>query len=146
MFCSLRTTLACLLALTFTPPAFAQATWPDKPVKIVVGFTAGSSTDVTARMFAQKFSEAWGQPVIVENVAGNSGAIGVGQVQGHVGVGPGSQMPLAVQPQQLGGGRPRHDADFFEGVFAVEFGQMGPLLHERREGRQNGRAVFAVHQ
>ena len=80
MFCSLRTTLACLLALTFTPPAFAQATWPDKPVKIVVGFTAGSSTDVTARMFAQKFSEAWGQPVIVENVAGNSGAIGVDRV------------------------------------------------------------------
>jgi len=62
-------------------PAGAQATsWPDKPVKIVVGFTAGSATDVTARMFAQRFGEAWGQPVIVENVPGNSGAIGTDKV------------------------------------------------------------------
>ena len=47
---------------------------------LVVGFTAGSATDVTGRMFAQKFSEAWGQPVIVENIAGNSGAIGTDRV------------------------------------------------------------------
>jgi len=58
----------------------AQAAWPDKPVKLVVGFTAGSATDVTARLFAQKFQEAWGQPVVVENVAGNSGAIGTDRV------------------------------------------------------------------
>jgi tripartite-type tricarboxylate transporter receptor subunit TctC len=60
--------------------AFAQTNWPEKPVRLVVGFTAGSATDVTARMFAQKFSEAWGQPVIVDNVAGNSGAIGTDKV------------------------------------------------------------------
>ena len=47
---------------------------------VVVGFTAGSATDVTARLFAQKFTEAWGQPVVVENIAGNSGAIGVDRV------------------------------------------------------------------
>lgn len=80
MLSNIRTALACLFALVFAQPVFAQANWPDKPVKIVVGFTAGSSTDVTARMFAQKFSEAWGQPVIVENIAGNSGAIGVDRV------------------------------------------------------------------
>jgi tripartite-type tricarboxylate transporter receptor subunit TctC len=61
-------------------PAGARADWPEKPVRIVVGFTAGSATDVTARMFAQKFGEAWGQPVIVDNVPGNSGAIGVDKV------------------------------------------------------------------
>ena len=58
----------------------AQTSWPDKPVKMVVGFTAGSATDVSGRLFAQKFSEAWGQSVIVDNVAGNSGAIGVDKV------------------------------------------------------------------
>lgn len=80
MLTPIRAAFICLLVLTFAQPVFAQSNWPDKPVKIVVGFTAGSSTDVTARMFAQKFSEAWGQPVVVENVAGNSGAIGVDRV------------------------------------------------------------------
>jgi tripartite-type tricarboxylate transporter receptor subunit TctC len=61
-------------------PALAQANWPEKPVKLVVGFTPGSATDVTGRMFAQRFGEAWGQPVVVENVAGNSGAIGTDKV------------------------------------------------------------------
>jgi tripartite-type tricarboxylate transporter receptor subunit TctC len=69
-----------LAALMSTGPAAAQTKWPEKPVRLVVGFTAGSATDVTARMFAQKFSEAWGQSVIVDNVTGNSGAIGVDKV------------------------------------------------------------------
>lgn len=71
--------IAIVLALS-SAPAFAQTAWPDKPVKMVVGFTAGSATDVSGRLFAQKFSEAWGQPVVVENVAGNSGAIGSDRV------------------------------------------------------------------
>ena len=58
----------------------AQTDWPNRPVRLIVGFTAGSSTDVTARIFAQRFSDAWGQPVVVENVAGNAGAIGVDRV------------------------------------------------------------------
>src|SRR5215467_9984238 len=72
---------AAAVLLTFAgPSAFAQTAWPEKPVKLVVGFTAGSATDVTGRMFAQKFGEAWGQSVIVDNIAGNSGAIGVDKV------------------------------------------------------------------
>jgi tripartite-type tricarboxylate transporter receptor subunit TctC len=81
----IRAAAASLLAFGIAQSATAQtssggANWPEKPVKLVVGFTAGSATDVTARMFAQKFSEAWGQPVVVENVTGNSGAIGVDRV------------------------------------------------------------------
>jgi tripartite-type tricarboxylate transporter receptor subunit TctC len=72
--------LAALVFALAGPTAFAQTNWPEKPVRLVVGFTAGSATDVTGRMFAQKFSEAWGQPVIVENIAGNSGAIGTDKV------------------------------------------------------------------
>jgi tripartite-type tricarboxylate transporter receptor subunit TctC len=67
-------------ALVVAGSAAAQTNWPDKPVHMIVGFTAGSATDVSARIFAQKFQEAWGQPVLVENVAGNSGAIGVDKV------------------------------------------------------------------
>ncbi len=69
-----------LLACAAAPAGAQTANWPDKPVKLVVGFTAGSATDVTGRMFAQKFGEAWGQSVIVDNVSGNSGAIGVDKV------------------------------------------------------------------
>jgi tripartite-type tricarboxylate transporter receptor subunit TctC len=61
-------------------PAGAQAAWPTRPVRMIVGFTAGSATDVTGRIFAQAFSQAWGQPVVVENISGNSGAIGVDRV------------------------------------------------------------------
>lgn len=75
-----RMVAGCLLAFGFGLQATAQTNWPEKPVKLVVGFTAGSATDVTARLFAQKFAEAWGQPVVVENIAGNSGAIGVDRV------------------------------------------------------------------
>ena len=68
------------IAVFFTSPLAAQTSWPDKPVKLVVGFTAGSATDVSGRIFAHKFAEMWGQPVVVENVPGNSGAIGTDRV------------------------------------------------------------------
>src|SRR5690242_17922895 len=74
-----RWAVAVLLAVVGGSAA-AQTNWPEKPVRLVVGFTAGSATDVTGRMFAQKFGEAWGQSVIVDNVSGNSGAIGVDKV------------------------------------------------------------------
>lgn len=74
-----RTLMASTLGLA-AGGALAQAPWPTKPVKLVVGFTPGSATDVSGRLFAQVFSELWGQSVIVENVPGNSGAIGVDRV------------------------------------------------------------------
>ena len=75
-----RRLLAGGAALVAAPGAMAQTEWPTRPVKLVVGFTAGSSTDVTGRLFAQKCSEAWGQPVVVENIPGNGGALGVDRV------------------------------------------------------------------
>jgi tripartite-type tricarboxylate transporter receptor subunit TctC len=68
------------LAVLSASAAFAQTKYPDKPVRMIVGFTAGSATDITGRIFAQRFSEAWGVPVTVENVTGSSGAIGVDRV------------------------------------------------------------------
>lgn len=58
----------------------AVSGYPSKPVRLVVGFTPGSATDVTARLFSQKFTEAWGVTVAVDNVPGVGGAVGVARV------------------------------------------------------------------
>lgn len=54
---------------------FAQAAWPTRPLKILVGFPAGSSPDLMARTVAEPLSQALGQPVIVDNRAGAGGNI-----------------------------------------------------------------------
>jgi tripartite-type tricarboxylate transporter receptor subunit TctC len=56
--------------------AQAQSNYPNKPIKIVVPFPAGGTSDVLARMIGVKITEAWGQPVVVENRPGLSGNLG----------------------------------------------------------------------
>jgi tripartite-type tricarboxylate transporter receptor subunit TctC len=57
-------------------PAFAQSTWPTKPVRIVVPFAAGGTTDILARAIAPELSKAFGQQFIVDNRAGAGGNVG----------------------------------------------------------------------
>jgi len=69
-------TLVCLAALACAGPASAQ-NYPSKPIRMIVTFGAGGPTDVIGRIIAQKVGEAWGQQVVVENIAGAGGNLGL---------------------------------------------------------------------
>ena len=73
-----RRALLSLAALAALPMASSRAApgWPTRPVRIIVPFTPGGSTDILARAIAQKLQEVWGQPFVVENRAGAGGSIG----------------------------------------------------------------------
>ena len=60
---------AALLVLLAAQPASAQSSYPNRPVKILVGFTPGTAPDLAARILAERFAEVWGTPVVVENIA-----------------------------------------------------------------------------
>lgn len=70
---------ASLLLLAGT--SLAQSNWPSRPIKMIVPFSAGGSTDIIARITAQYLGKELGQPVIVENVGGAAGALGTMQVK-----------------------------------------------------------------
>jgi tripartite-type tricarboxylate transporter receptor subunit TctC len=86
--------------------------YPNKPVRMIVGFTPGSATDVTARLFAQRFSEMWGVAVTVENIPGAGGTVGAARAakaapdgytlnygaNGAMAIAPGLYNKLAYDP------------------------------------------------
>jgi len=69
---------ACLLALALVAtlsPAAAQQAWPTKTVRLILPFNPASATDITARLFADRLSQRWSKPVVVENRPGGDGLI-----------------------------------------------------------------------
>src|SRR5918997_6473256 len=66
---------ALVTALVLSLPVTAQS-FPSRSVRFIVPFPPGGATDIIARVLAQKMTEAWTQPVVVENRAGAAGAIG----------------------------------------------------------------------
>jgi tripartite-type tricarboxylate transporter receptor subunit TctC len=69
---SLLGAVSVLLAPTMSS---AQSGYPDRPIKILVGFTPGVAPDITSRLIGDKFTEVWGKPVVVENITGAGGNI-----------------------------------------------------------------------
>ena len=87
---------------SLTQAALAQTPYPSKPIRLIVPFTPGGSTDILARSIGQELTKAWGQSVIVDNVPGAGGSIGADKaakapadgytlLMGHIGT-------LAVNP------------------------------------------------
>ena len=69
-----------LLALLIAGSPAAQTTYPEKPIRIIVGLPPGSLPDTIARLLGQKFTEAWGKPVLIDNVTGAAGNIAADRV------------------------------------------------------------------
>ena len=65
-----------ICAAVFAPAAHAQSPWPSKPVRIVIGVSPGSGSDLLARALAQRLTPGWGQSVVVENRPGAATNIG----------------------------------------------------------------------
>src|SRR5215216_5805989 len=68
------------ISLSFAALAVAGAVqaqqWPSKPIKIIVPYPPGGTSDILARAVGQKLGEAWGQPIVFENKPGATGNIG----------------------------------------------------------------------
>ena len=73
-------TICALTAMALSPVAWAQSVWPNKPVKIVVPFTPGGTTDILARAIAPDLAKAFGQQFVIENKGGAGGNLGTEQV------------------------------------------------------------------
>ena len=71
---------AALLALLVAQTASAQTNYPSKPVKILIGFTAGTAPDLAARILIERFAEVWGTPFVIENLQGAGSNIATDRV------------------------------------------------------------------
>ena len=76
-----KATLAAVVLLLIAFGSASGQGWPSRPIKVIVPFAPGGSTDIIARLTADQLGRDLGQPVIVENVGGAAGAIGTMQAQ-----------------------------------------------------------------
>src|SRR3954463_5534364 len=92
-------------ALAFSSVVFSQTNYPQKPVQVIVGFSAGGSVDVMARTLVNIISAQLGQPFVIVNRDGASGSIGFGQLanaqpDGYT-LGAGPTTPISIAPHLM---------------------------------------------
>ena len=86
-----------LMVLLTLGSSAAQSNYPEKPIRLVIGFPPGSQPDIVARLLGQKLTESLGKPVVVENLAGAAGNIAAERVAKAAP--DGYTLAIAVQPQ-----------------------------------------------
>ena len=75
-----RTLLRAALVASLATPALAQVPWPSRPIRLVIPFGAGGTTDIIGRLMADEMSRFLGQPIVVENRGGAGATLGTGLV------------------------------------------------------------------
>jgi tripartite-type tricarboxylate transporter receptor subunit TctC len=105
--------------------ACAQTNYPEQPIRIMVGFTPGVAPDITSRLLAEKYTETWGRPVVVENVTGAGGNLAVERLakaapDGYT-LAMGGNAALVINPSLMGklNYDPLKDFSYITQVFVV---------------------------
>jgi tripartite-type tricarboxylate transporter receptor subunit TctC len=116
-------------AAAIASPALAQPAWPNRPVRMVVPFAAGGTTDVVARILAERLQASLGQPFVVENRGGSGGAIGAdiiarAEPDGHVVMMHNLTFPFTTMVMEVAGRRMHRFEDFAPVSLAVNVPMM----------------------
>ncbi|MFZ4410395.1 MAG: Bug family tripartite tricarboxylate transporter substrate binding protein [Paracraurococcus sp.] len=119
-----------LAAAAAATTARAQEAWPSRPIRVIVPFPAGGTTDMLARLYAQRLSETLGQSMVVENRGGGGGSIGADVVakapaDGHTLLFHNLTFVTTTSVLQASG-RPPHDIE--RDFIAVSVGAMVPSI------------------
>jgi tripartite-type tricarboxylate transporter receptor subunit TctC len=121
----MKTLVSLLAVIALAAPASAQPGYPDKPIRILVGFSPGVAPDITSRLFADKFNETWAKGVVVENVTGAGGNLAVERTakaspDGYT-LAMGGNAALVINPNLMDklGYNPIKDFSYITQVFIV---------------------------
>lgn len=139
MTCTTRIAAAIVLTLS-AHQAYAQQSWPSRPIEMIIPFTAGGGVDAVGRSVAQSLSEQLGQNVVVMNRDGAAGTLGFGTLaaaapDGYT-IGFGPTTPIANAPYLLKGVRYTPESfdyicQVFENVFTIAVGPQSKITSAR---------------
>lgn len=122
---SLAAAVSLAVLLGLAARALAQSGYPDKSIRILVGFSPGVAPDITSRLFADKFNETWAKGVVVENVTGAGGNLAVERTaksppDGYT-LAMGGNAALVINPNMMDklGYDPLKDFSYITQVFIV---------------------------